>query len=268
MQPLLLYTNLLKTEQAPVTGSSEASEYPASNVWTDNYAEVWRSTAAGASAETLTVDLGAAQDVDAVALGNVNFRSTATVTIAGNSADSWGAPAFGPETIVATGLDGVRRNLYHELSSSQNLRYWRISVTDNGNPDGFLEVGELWLGEQVTMTDSFDQGIEFTHGYANTEQLSDQGQSYVFERDRLVQIDARWMNIQAATRSELLALFRAVKGNALPFFFVFDPTSPAEAYFVKLTQRSLVERKVDFNVYEMSLSMIEQPVGLIVPKDV
>lgn len=264
--PDLLYTDVIAAESGSVVASSANTNFPAANVVTTNYSNVWRSTAAGASAETLTVDLGSAQTVDAVGLGNVNFQSTATVTVAGNATDSWGGPTFGPETIVATGLDGVRRNLYHPLSSSQSFRYWRISITDNGNPDGFLEVGRWFQGVKVTVTDSFDANITLNHRFGSVELRTEYDQAFVFSRDRNLDLNISWTNVRAATRTELLALFRTVKANGSPFFFVFDTTSPAEAFYVRMAQQGFNEVKIDFNVYRLSMILIEETPGLIVPK--
>lgn len=264
--PDLLYTDVIATESGSVVGSSENSSYVATNVVTSNYGNVWRSTAAGAGAQTLTVDLGSAQTIDAVGLGNINFRSTATVTIAAHTSDAWGGPDFGPEAITATGLDGIRRSLYHSLSSSTSKRYWQISITDNGNPDGFLEVGRWFMGEKVALTDSFDANITINHKFGSVELRTEYDQAYVFSRDRSVDLSLAWTNIQAATRSELLTLFRAVSQNGKPFFFVFDTTDPAEAYYVRMSNQGIQETKVDFNVYRFSLLLIEETPGLIVPK--
>ena len=262
--PHLLYTNVIKTALGALTASTEETDYDVINLRTDNYANVWRST--GDAAEWVKVDLNSAQTIKACALGNVNLTSAATVTLEGHATDSWGAPSFS-EAITATSLDGVRRNLYHKLSSSQSYRWWRITFADAANQDTRIEIGEWSLGEHVEMTDSFDAAVAITHNFANTEHVTEQGQSYVYSRDRGAQLDLSWTHVQTAARNELLALFRAVKGNAIPFFFVYDPDNPAEAYFVRMTTAGIVEQKIDYGIYSMSVSLIEQPPGLIVPKD-
>jgi len=46
-----------------------------------------------------------------------------------------------------------------------NKRYWRLSVTDTGNTDGYIEIGELFLGSYMgmsrTFTNGFTEDVEF-----------------------------------------------------------------------------------------------------------
>lgn len=262
----LFYTNKLKTTPATLTPSSEATEYPASNLITDNYAEVWHSTEAGASALTIVADFGAAVTIDAVALGNINIRSTATVKIQGHTADSWGTPDV-DETIDCSKLTATdfRRNLYHELASSASKRYWRISITDNGNPDGFIEVGEWYLGEFIELVDNFDSSNSRDLVRNNAKLRTEYEQAFVYDRDWGWMLEFTWSNVQEATRDQLRLLHQTVKGDAIPFFFVIDPTDPAEALFVRCAS-PLREGRIHYDAYNLSLALEEERPGLIVPK--
>lgn len=260
----LFYTNLIKNTPATLTPLTEATDYDADNLFSDNYSEVWRSTAAGASAQTIVADFGAAVSISACALGNVNIRSSATVKIQGHTSDSWGTPDV-DETINVSALDGYRRNLYHDLASSYSKRYWRLSVTDNGNPDGFIEIGEWFLGVPITLTDNFaaNNTRELVRG--NVELRTEYNQAYVFARDYNWMFDLSWENCEVATRNQLRLLNYTLQGNATPFFLVLDPTVPAEAYYVRM-QANLQENRVFYNRYNLRAQFLEETPGLIVPR--
>lgn len=142
--PKLLYQNY--GEAGLWTASSEKPSLPAINLALSNRNKPWRSNGA-VSGVTLTVDLGSALGVDAVALISSNLTNAATIGIAANSSNSWGAPPFSttltPWTAANTGV------MLKFLASTQTFRWWQITLTDAGNPDGFLQVGVVHLGPTV-----------------------------------------------------------------------------------------------------------------------
>lgn len=261
----IFYTNKIKTLSGALTASSSATGYPATNLQTDNYAQVWRSTAAGASAEWIKVDLGSAQEIKAISLLNVNARSTSTIVIEGHATDSFGAPTFS-QAVTESSLGTSRRNLHHVLATPQTFRWWRITILDNGNPDGFLEVGEWFLGAHIVLTDTSDETSRRRRIRNNVEQRTEENQAYVYARDWHWEFDLTFENVVDATRNELLALDLAVFGNALPFVFVFNPTDPAEAYYVRMGQTGIEDQPVDVGITNISMRLVEESPGLIVPR--
>lgn len=261
----IAYINQIAELLGVVAASSSNSEYPVSNLYDSNYAKTWRSTAAGASAQTLTVDLGAATQIKAVGLMNVNLRSTSTVTIAGHTADSWGTPDFGPETIVATGLGTERYNLFHPLSSAQTFRYWRVSMTDNGNPDGFISVGEWFLGSHVVLSDAYSNANTKVRSRNSVEHRSSAMQGFVYARPPHWEFQLNWGNTVEDLRDELRALDQSVNGNETPFIFVMDATSPSESYYVRMQNGSFSENRIHFDRYNIGMNLIEETRGLSTP---
>lgn len=267
-----LYENKLNTSGITlnaVTASDENAEYPLENVYTNNYAQPFRSTAAGATDITLVFDFGSAVTIDAIGLGNVNLRSSATVKIQGHTADSWGAPDV-DETIDASDLDGNRRCLYHDLSSSATKRYWRVVINDDGNPDGFVEVGEIFLGESVELNDSFDKTARQRLAQNNVQHETDYGQVYTYTRNQRWVFELTWTNAYSSTKDQILALARYVESNAKPFFFVIDDDpgdagNPAEAYFVRM-QSTFEQNRVNYDRFNLRANFLEELPGITVPK--
>jgi hypothetical protein len=59
-------------------------------------------------------------------------------------------------------------------------RYWRISVTDAANPDTYIEVGELYLGGYLELTENYVQGFSQDPAFLMDTNIS----PYGVERDR------------------------------------------------------------------------------------
>jgi hypothetical protein len=228
-----------------------------------NYAQTWRSTAAGASAEWIKANFGTATAVTGIALGNVNFRSTATIKIQANATDSWGSPSF-DRTINCANLTGYTRNLYDEWGS-QSYKYWRISMLDDGNPDGFLEVGQWFLGSPITLNDNFDASYSRKIVRGNIELRTEYEQAYVYQRDYGWQFDLSWTNCQLTTVTQLRTMSLTLGGNAKPFFFVLDPTDPGEAYYVRI-RGDVEENRVYYDRYNTKIELMEEMPGLSIPR--
>ncbi len=99
---------------------------------------------------TIVFDLGSAKAIDAISIYDHNFTSGATITLEANTADSWGSPAFS-ETIVYNA-----DKILQYLASQQTYRYWRLSIADASNPDGYIEIANLGLFEYMELSKTFD----------------------------------------------------------------------------------------------------------------
>lgn len=262
----VLYTSKLVTQSATLTASEENSEYPGSNAKDLNYSKTWRTTGADATPRRMVIDFGSAVAIDAIALLNINIQSTATVTFEAHTADSWGAPAHGPITITATGMDGIRRNIYHALPATQTYRYWRINITDNGNPNGFIEVGTIFMGMKVALSDMYTENPRKRTNRPNVEHRTEWDQAYVYKKNYGYVFDLSWENCEEDTAEELLALDRAVEGNAYPFVLVLDDTDPALAYYVRFPPGGLEDEQVKNNVHSVRSQFIEEKPGITVPR--
>lgn len=258
-----LYEDLINDRAATIAPSSEASEYPASNLATNNYSEVWRSDAADSSGENIVFDFGSSTDINDIGIGNINIRSTATVKIQGNNADSWGSPIV-DETIDVSSMDGNRRCLYHSFNGS-GLRYWRLVIIDDGNPDGFIEVGKVMLGTAVELADNYDATFSRRRIRNNVIHRTEYNQAFVYNRDYGAMFNLSWTNCQETTRDQIRDLELALNGNGRPFFFVLDPTDPAEAFWVRM-EGDIEEGRVSFDVFVIRMNLIEEMPGQIVPR--
>ena len=101
----------------------------------------WMST--GVTAETLVIDLGSAQTATAFILMGHNLTDSATLYLQANSSDSWVTPPYSQAVTIAPTCS---------LYLSEEYRYWRISIADATNTDGYIRIDEIYLGTYVELT--------------------------------------------------------------------------------------------------------------------
>jgi len=141
----IAYTNLIDAGSAPTT-STEDLLYPEENLHNQRLAKRWRST--DPSAQTIVCNLGSAQAVDTIAIMGHNISASATLTIEAGTADSWGSPAF------TTSLTYNTAAVLKFLAAAQTYQYWRFTIDDGSNSDGYVEVGRFWLGTYLALDPS------------------------------------------------------------------------------------------------------------------
>lgn len=140
------YNNYVDSIQASgITALTEAIGFVASNIQDQRLSMVWRSTSP--SNQTVIINLGSAKDISIAAILNHNITSAATITIDANTSNSWGSPAT---TKTITYNAGIMLNFF----SSVSYQWWRFSIDDPTNVDGYIEAGKLWLGDYIDIDPS------------------------------------------------------------------------------------------------------------------
>lgn len=149
----ILENNLVLGTAVTVTASSAVVTLPGTNAANPNRRKLWRAT--GSSSETWTIDMGAAYDVNALGLISSNLGTTGTVSLLGNTADSWGAPAFTSSDF--TPYDQTFTGVLLFYFPTKNYRYWRIVLEDPDN-SSTIQAGVAWLGTWAKMERNFAFG--------------------------------------------------------------------------------------------------------------
>lgn len=122
-----------------VTATTEDADYPAENLIDTNIAKPAKLT--GTSGNWV-VDLGSARTVAAASIVNHTIDAGLEVRLQGNSADSWGAPAFNEAFAIPTHHeDGHAPNPI--LLVGATYRYWRLIVVGTNSQN--VAVGRLLL---------------------------------------------------------------------------------------------------------------------------
>lgn len=214
----ILFDNLIET--ASITASSEDASFVLSNLLNPHLTKLFKFTG---NSESLTLDLGSAENIRGVVF-DTNLTYSATVTVEGNSTNSFTSP---PYSQSATILDDGRVVLFLD----ETYRYWKISFEDTSLTTITLKYG--FIGDYTQMP-PIDPDIDFEYGTTSRVEFSQTGQTYGFKGFEVFRSSFSFPNIvdytreidgsNIATKSELLILWRVVE-NIKPFYLVIFENS-------------------------------------------
>lgn len=126
--------------------STAAGDFGVNNVNSDIVEQVWRSNGV-VTGLRLTCDTGIPQGVfvDTLAILGHNFSSSANVVVEGSNVSDFSS--IGTTIILASSADNTGNTYYIAPTYPlQGFRYWRISIDDAGNGDGYIEIGTILFG--------------------------------------------------------------------------------------------------------------------------
>ena len=141
----IAYDNFIDDlEATAITTTTENTNYPRTNIQDQRIAIDYRSTAL--SSQTIRFDLGSAHSCSIVAIAGHNFTSGVTATLYANSTDTW------PGTTI--GSVAYNSDIMLLFFSPSSYRYWRLVISDAANPDGYLSIGRIWIGDYISINPS------------------------------------------------------------------------------------------------------------------
>lgn len=126
----------------------------------------WRSAGLD-NPNTITVDFGSPKTIAAISAIDHNLTSAAVIKVLMNETNSWGSPSFSEDI---TWND--KKKFLHYLSSEQIYRFLQLSMSDQTNPDGSIEISELFAGPYFEPTQNFAYG--YLEGF---DEFSDEDQT-------------------------------------------------------------------------------------------
>lgn len=159
-----------EVDNMSLTPATEDANYPVENIQDIRLSKVYRST--DDADETIVMDAGAGNTINPTVLliAAHNITDAATISIQGNATDSWGSPTVDESVTHDAGV------IVHTFTGSA-LRYWRLYVDDDANPDTYIEIGRVFLGTYLQMP-NVAPGIEFPRQSTTQRSFSLSGQIY------------------------------------------------------------------------------------------
>lgn len=245
-------------DAATITSSSEASSHLADdNVVDDNPARPWRTD--DEQDEWIKFDLGSAQQITCVALFNFNLSSGATVRLQANSSDSFGSPPYDQALTIVTDADSVVfKRLVFFLD--QTYQWWRITVDDYPNTDGYIQIGRIVGGAYYEMSRNYSEqfGIQIADPSEGREVPGAFSPKRSQEDFRTITLDFEF--VEETERDKWEAIFRKI-GNRSPVVLALDPTdrpTKDSAYCVLKTPLQIAHRLIE--QYDVLSSVWEEKV--------
>jgi hypothetical protein len=223
----LFYNNLIDAAGVVITPSSEVSTLPAENVAHEFRKRVWR-TGTSTAAENVVFDLLTAQAVTAVILLDHTLTSgDSSIILEGNTADSWGAPAF--TTTLTYAADIISKTF-----ASQSYRYWRMKFTKTA-AGVTRDIGRIFIGTyDETAEDPDYDGLDVTEDDNGRSQSTIGGQEYNERQDAFRIISCKFTHISQTMKDQIVAYVRTVR-QSLPHFVQVATVSPFNTiYYVRL----------------------------------
>ena len=232
--------------------SSERANFPASNVRIHHLAVPWRTSAVAGQHYILDAGAGNTITADCAAIAAHNLSSGATVKIQGHPTNAWGGPDV-DETLVWD--SGVILGFF----TSASKRFWRFYLDDAANPDGYLEIGRLGLGECLQMP-PIEPGVALPVADTTVVSTTPSGQAYV-DRGILVKAPAFALPIVSqAERVAINAMWTDV-GKGVPVFLAVweDSLDVEPALYCRINQDRLeFQKAAEAGVlYSLDLEFLE-----------
>lgn len=187
---------------ATIDSFSDVPEYPFNTALNDTRLSRLGRTV-GDTAEWFKFSLSSAVDVDRAFILTHNITSGATVNLQGNATDVWTSPSV--DVTMVWGADYIT----YVFSATESYQYWRITVADSSNPDGYIEMSYVSLSEDLIMP-GMDTGQIISKKTNSRATKSIGGQLY---GDRLLDFKAAQINlpdIEESKRTEINTFFDTV----------------------------------------------------------
>lgn len=155
MACVLGYSNQI--DNATLSGGSWNASYPVSNLKNRYLWQKARTNNALAASTILNLDLGGLQRIGVVALCRHNLSDTATVRIQASSSPTMSPLLYDSgDELIYLGLD------YAKAFARVEARYWRITILDTSNVNGYVELGRVFIGWRFSPVNNIDWNASFS----------------------------------------------------------------------------------------------------------
>jgi hypothetical protein len=201
-------------DDVTLIASSEVEGFEVSNVQSIHLSNYWKSTGITdewiKTTNTLTPE--------AVYIAGTNLTPSAVIKIQGNSSDIWTSPAV--NVTLTLGENGI----WYSTTTMSAQDYWRISIVDTTNSNGYITIGRIWVGELLEVEGPY---INFAENITNTSAttLSISGQVYgdVGFTYKSYSFTYPWWD---QTEKDAIIEFSDTVNKAQPFFIMADTIGP------------------------------------------
>lgn len=218
----------------------------------------WRSTSV--VGQSLTFDFGSALTPAVLAVLDHNFTSSASIVLQG--ANNSGFAPIATSRAVPWQSGALLYFLGPPLST---LQYWRLQVTNPGNPDGYLRISDLFLGGYTRLNRTFDLG-DF-RGKIRTGQRdrTNSGKFYGAVNAVVRVFDLSWIRLDQDERDALiLTVFDALNDlenrQVRPVFFSPMDTDLSQIYLCEWHEQAVAGAETDApERYTVPVRLVEIP---------
>jgi hypothetical protein len=216
----LMWTNAASADMAGILGFSTASDDTGALNYTADLLRIH-------TEEWLKWDFGfALNPTGFIAVGDrnspLNISPTATIKLQASSTDSWTSPeeeftlTYHDYVLAKINTDGIA------LVNTSGYRYWRLQIIDNDNPDGYIELGCVFLGDHQDLSRGCP---EFPLDAQNLDlsrvEFSEAGQAMSSKLPQSQRFSLAWAKLDNASLADLMTVWDSF-GLHTQFFIALD----------------------------------------------
>lgn len=152
----------------------------------------------------------------------IRITPSATITLQGNETNVWNPGVIHSEIVLDYNA-AVISTINEDGLWDEALRYSRILIEDLSNPEGFVEIGALFLGIFFQGTRGQVQ-FPFQAQYIDNSRtsFSEGGQTFSDIREKSEGFDIEWFGLTISEKEEIDDLWDNL-GVSNPFFIQYDP---------------------------------------------
>lgn len=253
------WDNLADATATAVSASEAATGFPASNIQSTFRQVRWRSLNV-TGAKTVTVDLGSAKDITVVGVLDHNLTSNATVTVH-SSADNFATSSWVAD-LVTSRLDEdgttIKLNPIVAYVEFTTARYWRFTIADATNADGYIEMGRVFLGLFTEMTKNYATGWGIEPVDLSRVQRSLNGVVHINKKPQYRMVDVNFALIGAAQKDALRKVADTIGTHTAAWFDV-SPDSLAHDLYVIYGRLTKIPKMVNarWNLWNQQVTIEE-----------
>lgn len=151
MACVLGYANQI--DDGTVSGGSWNASYPLTNIKTPYLFQKARTSNTLAASSIIIIDCATAQTLGVMALISNNLTVNATVKVQSSDVSNFATTTYDSGWLAVYDYTDFAMSF-----TPVAARYWKISITDTGNGDGYIEIGRVFLGWQFKPSINIDFG--------------------------------------------------------------------------------------------------------------
>lgn len=180
----ILHDNL--TPSATLSGGSWLSGLPLNNLKTTELAAKARSTTDATADTKIQIDHGSAVSARVIWLAAHNLSSAAQMRVL-RGTSSGGSQVYSGTLanvwhISPSGATGETYGAFIILPTSTSARYTTVEIEDTTNPAGYVEIGQMLIGDVYTFTYGPAIGLQHALRDLSTVAEAESGAPWVTER--------------------------------------------------------------------------------------
>lgn len=175
-----------RIDAATLSGGSWLTALPLTNIKDRRLSRLARSSGDAIAQATINIDLGAAKTVGAFALVTHNISAVGKVRLRGDDDAGFASPLYDSGwlncypsgvipislleweednfwlgTVSNNAIAGYQSPYVLTIPAKPVLRYWRIEIDDTSNPDTYIQIGRIFIGDawETEFNYSFGSGL-------------------------------------------------------------------------------------------------------------